>query len=89
MTKTTQYVQCTLKRVTRAGVAWTTTFIPRQFAILGRCLKLRDESDQGVDGWIVTSADSIQVDGADAPDYRKAIRLHRKSTGDSQPRNRG
>ena len=32
------------------------------------------------------SSATVVVDAADAPDYRKAIRNHRKSTGDSQPR---
>ena len=56
------------------------------FRKTGRVLKLKNEHDQWIDGWTVEFVGNTVVDAADAPDYRKAIRRHRKSTGDSQRR---
>lgn len=86
MAKQVKYVQCAMKRAVAGGSVRTTSYIPQQFAKLGRVLMLKDELDRWVDGWVVECVGHLVVDAADAPDYRKAIRNHRKSTGDSQPR---
>ena len=86
MPKRVKYVQCALKRAIGSGSVQTTSYIPVQLAKLGSVLKLKDELDRWVDGWVVEFVGDLVVDAADAPDYRKAIRNHRKLTGDSQPR---
>lgn len=86
MTKRVKYIQCEMKRTIVDGLVRTISFIPQRFAKLGRVLKLKNEHDQWVDGWTVEFVGNTVVDSADAPDYRKAIRRHRKSTGDSQRR---
>ena len=86
MSKQVKYVQCAMRRTIDDGSVRTTSYIPRQFAKLGRVLKLKDDLDRWIDGWVVECVGHVVVDAADAPDYRKAIRNHRKSTGDSQPR---
>lgn len=57
-----------------------------QFAKLGKMLRLKDDSERWVDGWIVECVGDVIVEVESVPDYRKAIRNHRKSTGDSTPR---
>ena len=86
MARQVKYVQCVLERKIAKGLVKTTTYIPHQYASVGRVLKLRDDLDRWVDGWKVVSVGVTIVDSADVPDYRKAIRNHRKLTGDSQPR---
>ena len=81
-----KYVQCVLERKIPTGRVRTTSYIPHQFAKLGSLLKLKDNFDRWVNGWKVVSVGSAIVEAADAPDYRKAIRNHRRMTGDSQPR---
>ena len=86
MSKQVKYVQCAMRRTIDGGSVRTTSYIPQQFAKLGRVLKLKDDLDRWIDGWVIECVGHVVVDAADAPDYRKAIRNHRKSTGDSQPR---
>ena len=86
MAKQVQYVQCTIRRPVARGSVRTTSYIPRQFAKPGYAIKLKDDQDQWSSGWVVECVGHTIVDAADAPDHRKAIRNHRKSTGDSQPR---
>ena len=85
MAKQIKYVQCTMKRTLENGSEYTTSYIPQKFAKRGRILKLKNDVDQWVDDWVVETVGHTIVDAADA-DYRKAIRQHRKATGDSQPR---
>ena len=87
MTKTTHFIQCTLKRKISGGVAITTSYIPQRFAKIGKTLKLKDELDRWNDGWVVDSVGDIVIEADNVPDYRKAIRLHRQQTGDNLPKN--
>lgn len=84
MSKQVNYVQCVMRRNVANGLVRTTSYIPQPFAQLGRVLKLKDDRDRWVDGWVVEFVGHTAV--KEAPDYRKAVRNHRKSTGDSQPR---
>ena len=86
MTRTVKYVQCAMRRVIEGGAVRTTSYIPQQFAKLGKTLKLKDDHDRWSDGWVVDGVGDVIVEGETVPDYRKAIRNHRKSTGDSTPR---
>ncbi|TWU54918.1 hypothetical protein Poly51_36500 [Rubripirellula tenax] len=86
MSRNVKYVQCAMRRIIAGGSERTTSYIPMPFAKLGKVLKLRDDSDRWVDGWVVECVGDLIVEGDSVPDYRRAIRNHRKSTGDSVPR---
>jgi hypothetical protein len=86
MTRKMKYVQCEMLRVIDGGAVRTTSYIPQQFAKLGKTLKLKDDNDEWSDGWVVHCVGDTVVEGDSVPDYRKAIRSHRKQTGDSAPR---
>lgn len=70
------YRQCHLKK----GNTHQTSWIPEQFAVVNKVLKLRED---GVwdDGWVVQTVSETRLD--ETPDWRKDIRGHRKTTGDS------
>jgi hypothetical protein len=86
MTKNVKYVQCSMRRIVVGASLVTTSYIPTQFARVGRVLKLKDSDERWVDGWVVETVGGDIVEGDSVPDYRKAIRSHRRSTGDSDPR---
>lgn len=73
------YQQCRLRR----GNTYTVSWIPAQFAVVGKVLKLKDNNDVWVDGWIVESAGAV-VDYL--PDTHNAGRDHRDRTGDNLPK---
>lgn len=85
MGKSVNYQQCTMRRPLDEGSVVTTSYIPQRFAKVGEVLKLKDK-DAWVDGWIVEKVGESIIESAELPDYRKAIRHHRKLTGDSNPR---
>ena len=86
MARNMKYAQCAMRRVVAGACVVTTSYIPAKFAKVGRVLKLKNSDDHWVDGWIVETVGDVIVEGDTTPDYRKAIRNHRKSTGDSTPR---
>ena len=83
MNRNTGYSQCTLRRQHAKGWIVTTSFIPQQYAKLGQMLKLKDDDGFWVDGWIVENVGISVLEASDLPDSHKAIKNHRKSTGDS------
>ena len=86
MARNVKYVQCAMRRIITGGSMRTTSYIPMHYAKLGKVLRLKDDCERWVDGWIVECVGDVIVEGESVPDYRKAIRNHRKSTGDSTPR---
>jgi hypothetical protein len=74
-----KYRQCTL---VKNNVA-TVSYIPSEYAIVGKILKLKKDDDTWSDGWVVESAGALT---SSPPDYRKDIRAHKKMTGDSLPK---
>ena len=86
MSKNTKYVQCEMRRAVAEGCVKTTSYIPQKFAKVGRLLKLKDNNDTCIDGWVVEHVGSAVVEGDQIPDSHKAIKNHRKATGDSTPR---
>lgn len=73
-----KYIQCKIVKGNTKQISW----IPKKFAVVGKGLKLKDEYDNWSYGWVVKEAFG-EVDEKHIPDWRKAIRNHRKSTGDS------
>lgn len=82
MTKKKQkFVQCRMEREIDGVMSQTTSWLPTEFAEVGRIIDLKDETWS--EGWTVVQAGPF-VD--DPLDWRKAIREHRKRTGDSNPK---
>jgi len=75
-----------MRRNIANGSVRTTSYIPQEFAKVGRVLRLKDDNVGWVDGWVVESVGDVIVEGDQLPDSHKAIKNHRKSTGDSTPR---
>lgn len=74
-----EYVQCVLRKNNLVRTSW----IPKEFAIPGKILKLRD-NDKWDDGWQVEQAGSTTY--LDDLDINRSIREHKKRTGDSLPK---
>ncbi|MCR9116974.1 MAG: hypothetical protein NXI22_08505 [bacterium] len=89
MAKQTKYQQCTMQRSVDQGTMQMTSYIPHSHAKVGGVLKLRDESGCWTNGWVVKLVGETMIDGDSVPDHRKAIRNHRKQTGDNMPRREG
>jgi hypothetical protein len=79
------YSQCTLERKTESGKATYVTWLPATFAVKGKVLKLKGESNEWVDGWVVVSVGPLSTQ---PPDWRKLVRQHRRGTGDDLPKRR-
>ena len=86
MTRNVKYAQCAMRRIVAGASVVTTSYVPTQFAKVGRVLKLKDSDDNWVDGWVVETVGDVIVEGEQLPDSHKAIKNHRKLTGDSAPR---
>ncbi|TWU39494.1 hypothetical protein [Novipirellula artificiosorum] len=86
MSRNVKYVQCAMRRNIAGGSVRTTSYIPQEFAKVGRVLRLKDDNVGWVDGWVVECVGDSIVEGDQIPDSHKAIKNHRKSTGDSAPR---
>lgn len=71
------YTQCILQK----GSVQQTSFIPSKFARIGKCIKLKNE-DGWDNGWIVAEIGQT-ISEKDVPNSHKAIKDHRKRTGDS------
>lgn len=76
-----KYVQCKLSKNNVVEVA----FIPKEFAVIGRVLKIRD-GETWKNGWVVIQTSSIIVDESHLPDSHREIASHRKKTGDASPK---
>lgn len=77
----TKYRQCELRKSMGDGQTVSqVSYIPTKFAVVGRTLKLRNESKSWDDGWVVISVGLIENAPTDA---RAKIKSHRRATGDS------
>lgn len=80
------YRQCRLEKKTPTGKLCQVSFIPAQFAVKDKVLKLR-EGGVWENGWVVIGAGSELHEDVDLPDSHQIIKGHRKNTGDSLPKN--
>jgi hypothetical protein len=81
MSKKTYYRQC---RLNKSGMLDQVSWIPEQFAVLGKVLKLRNEGGEWDDGWVVKNVGDTRLD--ETPHAEGLIRSHRRATGDSLPK---
>jgi hypothetical protein len=70
------------------GVKMFTSWIPEQYAHVGKVLKFRDDEGVWDDGWIVGQASQTRLAQDMLPDYHSEIKGHRKATGDALPKNK-
>jgi hypothetical protein len=77
MSKTAFYCQCMLERVTKiepASIVRTVTFIPSEYASLGNIVKLKNDNDEWVDGWVIREAgppiDAVYIEERER-DYKR------------------
>lgn len=72
--------QCKIKLVQDDGKGtFTTTYLPKKYAVLGKVISIKNEGTW-TRGWKVVS---VGHETDDPPNWRKAIKHHRSSTGDS------
>jgi hypothetical protein len=62
------YRQCHLRRATTSTTAW----LPSEYAVVGKVLRLKGE-----DGWVVESVSDVSVDHETAMDRSREWRSHR------------
>lgn len=83
----TKYKQCGLCK-TLDGCYWSqVSWIPAKYAKVGTVLQLKVDKTEDFweDGWVVTIVGE-EMDEDDIPDWHNARKVHRKRTGDSQPK---
>jgi hypothetical protein len=76
------YQQCRLRRLNTEQVS----FLPQQFAVVGRVLRLKQDDGTWQDGWVVANVHGQSVPPELLSDPHNAIKAHRKATGDSVSR---
>lgn len=77
------FLQCKLTKTEGPSRLETVSYIPKKFAQKNRILDLRDEEGNWTRDWRV---DFVGHEVADPPDWRHAIKAHRRATGDSLPK---
>ncbi len=86
MSNTIQYRQCGLLReLPNDSTSFQVSFIPSRFSKPNQIVRLKQFDGQWQDGWKVVSV-GTEVDADHLLDQHKAIKSHRKSTGDSLKR---
>lgn len=75
------YRQCTLEKFVNGSTLKQVAYIPDCYAILNKVIKIKNEEIWD-DGWVVTGV-YAKIHEDHLPDNYKAIKLHRKNTGDS------
>lgn len=81
------YRQCRLEKKTDRGVCCQTSWLPEQYAVKGKYLKLKDDNGEWINGWLVVEASSSSRAEHLLPDYHTEIKSHRRATGDALPKN--
>ncbi len=80
------YQQCQLLKNHRHGTSIQVSYIPTKFASKGNVIKLKKDNGEWEDGWVVDEIFGTPVVESTLPDWRKSIRSHRSTTGDSTPK---
>jgi hypothetical protein len=79
------YKQCVLRKYKDdSSYSELVSFIPDRFSNVGETLKLKN-NDVWEDGWKVISVGAA-LEEKNLPDSHKAIKQHRKATGDAEPK---
>lgn len=82
----TYYKQCMLEKKTDNGTIQQTCWIPEVYSKLHSTIKIKNESNEWVDGWVVKLVSEERVEEKQLPDSHSAIKGHRQATGDASPK---
>lgn len=83
--KVIYYRQCRLEKKVEGGSKQQVSYIPDQFAVVGKVLKLRDSDKNWEDGWVVLGAGGKRAEH-ELPDFHELIKGHLRATGDTEPK---
>lgn len=83
---TTYYKQCHLEKKTKESISSQVAWIPEKFAKAGNVIKIKNDDNTWVDGWVVKSFGETRIEEDDLPDSHAAVKSHRKRTGDAMPK---
>jgi hypothetical protein len=84
MSRRVLYSQCRLARPTPGGEYAVVSWIPTEFAVAGKSIRLRT-GKVWESGWIVRSVGATRpLD--QVPDFHELSKAHLRATGDSDPR---
>jgi hypothetical protein len=75
-----------MKKASKEAAWEQTSWIPEEFAVVGKVLKLKNADGIWDNGWIVQTAGQNRVAENMLPDYHSEIKGHRKATGDALPK---
>jgi len=81
--KKVKYRQCSIRKNDKGSYITQMSWIPAKFAKIGNFVELREENDVWSEGWEVITISDEDVCYEDLPNWRKAVKGHRESTGDS------
>jgi hypothetical protein len=83
MARNVFYRQCRLVKRTQTGELQQMSWIPDQFAVVGKVLKLRAD---GVwdNGWVVQLAGHNLLSADQVPDFHEMSKAHLRATGDAE-----
>ncbi|MFT5304000.1 MAG: hypothetical protein ACI87E_003756 [Mariniblastus sp.] len=86
MTKKIQYRQCGLRKdFKNDSTSFQLSFIPATFARIKTVVRLKQADGEWQSSWQVVSV-GVGIDEDHVPDSHRAIKSHRKHTGDSMRR---
>lgn len=80
MKKDISYVQCFLEKKDGLTVKATVTYLPDSFSKINSIVDLKMNDDTWDRGWKVIKTGDVTKD---IPNWKGAIKAHRKNTGDS------
>lgn len=79
------YRQCWLEKTCSTGVIQQVSFIPEEFSVIGKVIKLKESNNVWDNGWVVKSV-GVRHSEDQLPDSHNDIKSLRKATGDSLPK---
>lgn len=79
-----KYTQCLIIKQIDDVTTTIVSYIPSKLAVDGRRIKLM-RNDKWEEGWVVEKSYKSSEREA-PPDYQKAVREHKRRTGDSLPK---
>lgn len=85
MSKVIYFRQCRLEKKVENGHKCMVSYIPDQYATVGKVLKLRDSDKNWENGWVVTGAGN-KLPEDKLPDFHEIIKGHLRATGDTEPK---
>lgn len=81
MSKT--YQQCQLLKKHSHGTSIQVSYIPTKYARKGDTLKIKKDDGEWENGWVVEEVFGDPVPESTLPNWRKSVKKHRATTGDS------